>query len=143
MNLHGIKESILEEYRERLKGGEDIRDLEDSAHETADSYTPIYDNEVIKAWQEMPSEYDNRAAEEGLISEYNIIKQMQADLYLCILDIVNEVVSDLDNFACSHSDDWQGAECVTCGLFVKACCGVADESGNSYCADCSTEKANN
>ncbi len=57
--------------------------LSDLINELVDGYAPIYYGDIIKEWQEMPSEYDNRgAAELGASDGAGIQDLMQLDLYL-------------------------------------------------------------
>jgi hypothetical protein len=64
--------------------------LSDSLNELLEGYAPIYYGDIIKEWQEMPSEYDNRGAAElgGEISD-GIYHLMSLDLYLYYSDQVH------------------------------------------------------
>ncbi len=133
MEVERIKNDLID----RMSRGEDIESIADRIGEEVDSWLPVYNNDIITAWQNMPNDYDNMGAQELGATEYNIIKLMTLDLYLYYTDIISEIIEELkNNFACNHSDDWQGATCGTCGQFVKACCGMTDDLGNPYCNDC-------
>lgn len=71
--------------------------IRDNIGEWIDGYLPIYYTDIVKEWQEMPSEYDNRGAEElgtgGKIDIYNL---MTLDLYVYYLDLFNEVLDDIE-----------------------------------------------
>jgi len=80
-----IRETIGEYANEQRTGY-----LSDSLNELVDSYLPVYYGEIIKEWQEMPSEYDNRGAEElGASDGAGIQDLMQLDLYLYYSDQVH------------------------------------------------------
>jgi len=80
-----IRETIGEYANEQRTGY-----LSDSLNELVDSYLPVYYGEIIKEWQEMPHEYDNRGAHElGAQLPINIQDLMGLDLYLYYSDLVN------------------------------------------------------
>lgn len=80
-NYEEIKNQVLESW-EVLKDHNYPEDILDSL---ADSCVPVYQNDTIREWQEMPSEYDNIWQEQGLpsekVSEITIIGLMKIDLY--------------------------------------------------------------
>lgn len=89
-----MKEEILTE----LKNGEELDDIKDRSGEFIDGWLPVYNNQIIKEWQDMPSEYDNRGAEElGIPGEISIIGLMQLDLYLYYSDLFFEVIGEMEN----------------------------------------------
>jgi len=47
----------------------------------ADGYVPVYINEIINEWQEMPSEFDNFWHEYGFSNDTTIPDLMKIDLY--------------------------------------------------------------
>jgi hypothetical protein len=88
---------IMEEFKQEIEQGIELDDIRDRSYEYVDNYVPVYNNRVIEEWQNMDSEYDNRgAAELGYDVEHlDIIKLMQADLYLYYQDLVSLVLNDL------------------------------------------------
>jgi hypothetical protein len=90
-------DEIMKEFKQEIEQGIDIDDIKDRSYEYVDNYVPVYNNRVIEEWQNMDSEYDNRgAAELGYDVEHlDIIKLMQADLYLYYQDLVTLVLDDL------------------------------------------------
>ena len=88
---------IMEEFKQELAQEIELDDIKERSYEYVDNYVPVYNNRVIEEWQNMPGDYDNRgAAELGYDVEYlDIIKLMQADLYLYYQDLVALVLDDL------------------------------------------------
>jgi len=90
-------ERMVEEIRAELANGEELEDIKDRSGEFIDSYLPIYNNQIIEEWQNMPNEYDNRGSLElGLGQEVNIINLMSLDLYLYYSDLFNEAVKEVE-----------------------------------------------
>ncbi len=104
MNIEATKESMREEILDSIKRGETLEAIRDRSGELIDSYTPLYNNDVIEEWQHMPSSYDNRgAAELGAGKEIDIINLMQLDLYLYYGDIFNEVIEEIEGASSDES----------------------------------------
>lgn len=93
-----IVKRMMDEIRLELSNGEDLRDIRDRSGEIVDSYLPIYNNEIVKEWQDMPSEYDNRGSAELGYSgqEINILNLMSLDLYLYYTDLFFEAISEVE-----------------------------------------------
>jgi hypothetical protein len=90
-------QQMAEEIRTELKNGADLDDIKDRSGEYVDSYLPVYNDQIIKEWQNMPSEYDNRGwAELGGGGEINIINLMTLDLYLYHNDLFNKAVQEVE-----------------------------------------------
>jgi len=88
---------MVEEIRAEIANGEELEDIKDRSGEFIDSYLPIYNNQIIEEWQNMPNEYDNRGSLElGLGQEINIINLMSLDLYLYYSDLFNEAVKEVE-----------------------------------------------
>lgn len=69
--------------------GNQVGYLSDSLTEMVDSYLPVYYGDIMKEWQEMPHEYDNRGSHElGAQLPINIQDLMGLDLYLYYSDLV-------------------------------------------------------
>jgi hypothetical protein len=89
-----MKEEVLNEIN---NNGEDLDEIRDNSGEWVDNYVPIYNNQVIKEWQEMPSEYDDRGAQElGINEDATIINRMTLDLYLYYSDLFAEVLDEVE-----------------------------------------------
>ena len=90
-------DEIVQEIKQEITNGQTLEEIKDRSHELADSYVPVYNNRVLEEWQSMPSDYDNRGAQElGHSQELNIISLMSADLYLYYSELVGQVISDLE-----------------------------------------------
>ena len=90
---------MAEEIRLELSNGVELEDIKDRSGEYVDSYLPIYNNRIIEEWQQMPSEYDNRGAEEmgHNCQEINIVNLMSADLYFYYTDLFNEAIEEVED----------------------------------------------
>ena len=76
-------EEIKTEIANRLEEFHAESEPADLLREEADSLTPIYNNEVISDWQEMPSEFDNSWRQYGwdeYLEQGGIIGLMRIDL---------------------------------------------------------------
>jgi hypothetical protein len=73
-----------------------MESIRDNSGEWIDGYLPIYNNNIIEEWKDMPSEYDNRgSAELGIPGDISIIALMQLDLYLYYSDLFFQVLDDI------------------------------------------------
>jgi hypothetical protein len=88
----GMKEEILAEIAQ----GATLEEIKDRAGEWIDNHLPIYNHEIIKEWQEMPGDYDDRGAEEYGTREIKIIDLMSLDLHLYYSDLLDEVFNDIE-----------------------------------------------
>lgn len=87
---------IYEDLKQTITNGEDMESIRDNSGEWIDGYLPIYNNNIIEEWKDMPSEYDNRgSAELGIPSDISIIALMQLDLYLYYSDLFFQVLTDI------------------------------------------------
>jgi len=93
-----IKEQMKEEFKTEIeKGYVTLEEIQDNSGEWVEGYMPIYYNEIVQEWQEMPSEYNDRgSAELGHMGETTIYGLMGLDLYLYYTDIFNEAVAELE-----------------------------------------------
>jgi len=97
VNEHKVIEQMKDEVRTELQNGTDLDQIQDRLIEWIDGYLPIYNNQIMQEWQEMPNEYDNRgAAEFGWDGEINIIRLMLLDLYLYYSDLFNKAIEELE-----------------------------------------------
>ena len=90
---------MKDEIKTELSNGAKLNKIKDNSGEWIDSYLPVYNNQIIKEWQDMPSDYNNRGYAEigcGNGEEINIINLMQLDLYLYYSDLWNEVIEELE-----------------------------------------------
>lgn len=87
---------IYEDLKQTITNGEDMESIRDNSGEWIDGYLPIYNNNIIDEWKDMPSEYDNRgSAELGIPGDISIISLMQLDLYLYYSDVFFQVLTDI------------------------------------------------
>jgi hypothetical protein len=87
---------IYEDLKQTITNGEDMESIRDNSGEWIDGYLPIYNNNIIEEWKDMPSEYDNRgSAELGIPGDISIIALMQLDLYLYYSDLFFQVLKDI------------------------------------------------
>jgi len=95
MSYETIKQ-MKEELDRAVQNGEDLDQIEDRSGEWVDGYLPIYNNQIVQEWQNMPSEYDNRGHSElGMGGEIDIINLMTLDLYLYYSDLFNQALTEL------------------------------------------------
>ena len=87
---------IKNELTTELTKGVELDELQENSHEWVDGYLPVYNNEIIKEWVDMPSEYDDRGAEEiGTDGDNGIIRLMTLDLYLYYSGLFSQAVAEL------------------------------------------------
>lgn len=98
MYLNTTQETMKTELLTAIKeNGETLDAIRDNSGEWIDGYLPVYNGRIIEEWQNMPSEYDNRGANElGIPGDISIISLMQLDLYLYYSDLFNEVCDELE-----------------------------------------------
>jgi len=97
MNAHEVREQMKDEVRTELQNGGDIEQIKDRCGEWIDGYLPIYNNQIIEEWQQMPHVYDNRGgAELGTDGSIGIVGLMSLDLYLYYFDLFNEAMEELE-----------------------------------------------
>jgi hypothetical protein len=90
-----IKEQMKEDFKTELANGSNLERIRDSNGEWVDGYLPVYYNQIVQEWQQMPSEYNDRGHAElgGEITIYNL---MSLDLYLYYSDIFNDAIRELE-----------------------------------------------
>lgn len=85
MNDNDIRNQILDSWEWLKDANEDF--IYDRLTEMADSAVPVYNNEIIQDWQEMPSEYDDTWQDLVSVEEdARITRLMSLDLYNYYLD---------------------------------------------------------
>jgi hypothetical protein len=90
-------DEIMQEIKQEIEQGQDLDSIQDRSYELVDNYVPVYNNRVLEEWQNMPSDYDNRGAQElgHNCEEIDIIRLMSADLYIYYTELVGLVIDDL------------------------------------------------
>ena len=95
--LNTTQENMKEEIVQEIGKGVRLDYIRDTAGEWVDGYLPVYNNRIIEEWQNMPSEYDNRGAEElGAQQGHDIVNLMSLDLYLYYSDLFNAVLDEIE-----------------------------------------------
>lgn len=77
MDYSDIKQDIYD-HLEELKESAYPEDL---LNELADSACPVYYNQIMKDWAEMPSEFNDMCQEYGTTENSTIFSLMSADLF--------------------------------------------------------------
>ena len=90
-------DEIMQEIKQELSNGQELAEIQERAYELVDNYVPVYNNRIVEEWQAMPSDYDNRGAQElgHNCQELNIINLMMSDLYIYYTELVGLVIDDL------------------------------------------------
>lgn len=90
-------DEIMQEIKQEITNGQTLDDIRDRSYELVDNYVPIYNNHIIQEWTVMPSDYDNRGAQElgHNCEEIDIIRLMSADLYIYYTELVGLVIDNL------------------------------------------------
>ena len=94
-----IVEQMVQEIRTELANGQELDDIRDNAGEYVDGYLPIYYNQIVEEWKEMPSEYNDRgAAELGVYkeNEATIYNLMSLDLYVYYSELFEEALTEVE-----------------------------------------------
>ena len=94
--MRNVRDLMTSEIQESLATGETIEDIEDRSNELVDSYLPIYNGAILEEWSDMPSEYDDRGAQElGADESMGIIGRMSLDLYLYYADVFSTIIEQI------------------------------------------------
>ena len=93
-----IKQAMKEVVTEAIKQtGETLEKIRDNQGEWIDGYLPIYNGEIVREWQEMPSEYNDRgSAELGGQQGQGIYDLMSLDLYLYYSDLFGKALTEVE-----------------------------------------------
>ena len=90
-NYGDIKQAILDEW-ERIQ---DNPYPEDTLGEIADGYLPVYYNEIISEWQELPMEYTDMWHDLAPENDSTICGLMTIDLYNYYRELASRAYSEL------------------------------------------------
>ena len=91
--MNTIVDQMKEDITTALNAGETILDIRDEIGEYVDGYLPVYNNQIITEWQNMPGDYDDRgAAELGHMGETTIIGLMSLDLYIYYTELFHSAI---------------------------------------------------
>lgn len=90
-------DEIVQEIKLGIANGETLEEIAERSYELVDNLVPVYNNRIVEEWQSMPSDYDNRGAQElgHNCEELNIINLMMSDLYIYYTELVGLVIDDL------------------------------------------------
>lgn len=91
MNYSDIKQDIYD-HLDQLKESSYPEDL---LTELADSAVPVYYNDIIRDWQEMPSEFNDMWQEYGTTENSTIFSLMSADLFHYYRTQYSEIYSEV------------------------------------------------
>jgi len=95
--LNTTQENMKEEINQEIGKGVRLDHIRNTAGEWIDGWLPVYNNQIIEEWQKMPSEYDNRGANElGSQQGHGIVDLMSLDLYLYYSDLFNAVLDEIE-----------------------------------------------
>lgn len=90
-------QDVKDELVDNLEQLKTAKYPEDLFHEFADGFVPIYTNDIIEEWQQMPSDFDDSWKDYGCSSEDGIVKRMQIDLYNYYLDQINKAWTEIES----------------------------------------------
>jgi len=97
MNAHLTKEQMKDEIRTELQQGGEIESIKDSSGQWVDGYLPVYNNQIIEEWQQMPHEYTDRGSHDlGADETIGIIGRMSLDLYIYYSEIFFDAMDELE-----------------------------------------------
>jgi len=87
---------IMKDLKETITNMDDLYNIRDNSGEWIDGYIPVYNNQIIEEWQNMPGEYDDRGAEElGHMRDITIIGLMRLDLYIYYSELFFQILDDM------------------------------------------------
>ena len=91
-------QAMKEEFKTEMeKGYVTLDEIRENSGEWIDGYLPVYYNQIVQEWQEMPSEYNDRGVIElGQTGSETIYNLMSLDLYIYYTDIFNEAIAELE-----------------------------------------------
>jgi hypothetical protein len=93
MNYQEIKNDILDHWEQLAESAH----YEDLVNELAESACPIYYSDILKDWQEMPSEWNDSWKENGIETnqETTIFSLMGWDLYFYYESLYNIAYTEI------------------------------------------------
>ena len=93
--MYFTDEEIRRDIIEALGWLKDTNYPEDELDQLADSATPVYYSDIIKDWQEMPSDFMDSWQEYGADTNQTILQLMQIDLYNYYRDTYTRIFSEV------------------------------------------------
>ena len=92
------KQQMKDEFKTEIeKGYITLEEIQGNSGEWVEGYLPVYYNQIVEEWQKMPSEYNDRGAQElGQTGSETIYELMSLDLYIYYTDIFNEAIAELE-----------------------------------------------
>lgn len=88
-----IKADLLGRYEEIKEQA----NPDDYLRETADSWLPVYNGEIIALWsKEMPNDFDDTWQEIGTNENATIVTRMTYDIYNWLFSLTNEIWSEIE-----------------------------------------------
>jgi hypothetical protein len=89
---------MKDEFKTEIeKGYITLEEIQGNSGEWVEGYLPVYYNQIVEEWQKMPSEYNDRGAQElGQTGSETIYELMSLDLYIYYTDIFNEAIAELE-----------------------------------------------
>jgi hypothetical protein len=90
----GIREYLLENFDELSKA----YDEEFAISEFSDQFVPVYNNEILKDWIELPTEHSDKWKELGYDANRNpggILMLMKMDLIFYYMEITQELWQEI------------------------------------------------
>lgn len=88
-----IRSDILDSW-EMLDGASESF-IDENLNQWADNAIPIYNNDIMKDWAEMPSEFDDSWQEFGAQADSTIISLMQIDLWHYYQDAYQRIYQEV------------------------------------------------
>jgi hypothetical protein len=97
--MYFTPEEIKKELTNKQEEIINSRDIDEALAQFADSFVPVYNNEIIKDWVELPSEHSDRWKELGYDANRNeggIIALMEMDLVLYYLEQTRNIWDEIE-----------------------------------------------
>lgn len=69
---------------------------EDDIHQIADGYVPVYYSDIIKEWQEMPSEFTDTWKDFGISNDTSIFTLMGYDLFNYYYSLTEQAFREIE-----------------------------------------------
>jgi hypothetical protein len=86
-----IKDDLFGNSKEMIEDG----NAEDRFHEYADSWLPVYYNEILVEWGKMPHEFTDSWKDQGYTEDKGIFALMSMDLFNWYYSMVEEAWAEI------------------------------------------------